>query len=149
MATISTFPKAFLLAFSLSVPLGTMVLSAPAIAQSVSFASAETVIGGQIRAFKAGKHEEAFGYASPNIRKMFGSTGRFIGMVKSGYGAIYGAKSWTFGRNRVDGNRMFQEVDIVGPDGFAYAALYTLEKQADGTWRIAGVQVRKGNAIAT
>ncbi|MEM1316648.1 MAG: DUF4864 domain-containing protein [Pseudomonadota bacterium] len=115
----------------------------------MSFTSAETVIGGQIRAFKAGKHEEAFGYASPNIRRMFGTTGRFIGMVKSGYGAIYGAKSWTFGRNRVEGNRMFQEVDIIGPDGFAYAALYTLEKQSDGTWRIAGVQVRKGNAIAT
>lgn len=149
MALTSNLSQAIAVAVSLSLPIATIATVVPAVAQSVSFESAETVIGGQIRAFRARNHEEAFGYASPNIRKMFGNTDRFVGMVKSGYSAIYGAKSWTFGRNRTEGKIMYQEVDIIGPDGFAYAALYTLEKQADGTWRIAGVQVRKGNALAT
>ncbi|EFL90353.1 DUF4864 domain-containing protein [Ahrensia sp. R2A130] len=149
MALTSTLPKAIALAISLSLPIVAVSTAAPAFAQSVSFESAETVIGGQMRAFRARKHDEAFGYASPNIRKMFGNTDRFVGMVKSGYSVIYGAQSWTFGRNRLEGKVMYQEVDIIGPDGFAYAALYTLEKQADGTWRIAGVQVRKGAAVAT
>ena len=27
---------------------------------------------------------------------------------------------------------------VIGPDGLAYLAYYTMERQADGTWRISG-----------
>ena len=27
---------------------------------------------------------------------------------------------------------------MVGPDGLSYLAYYTMERQADGTWRISG-----------
>jgi len=103
---------------------------------------AQAVIGGQISAFRAGEHEIAFGYAAPSIRQMFGSTDQFIGMVKSGFGAIYGARNWSFGRGENKEDALLQEVMITGPRGRDWIALYTLRKQADGSWRIAAVQIK-------
>ncbi|NKB52450.1 MAG: DUF4864 domain-containing protein [Rhizobiaceae bacterium] len=102
----------------------------------------QSIIGGQINAFKTRDHEAAFGYAAPSIQQMFGSTDQFIGMVKNGYGAIYGARNWSFGRGEAKGDALIQEVMIIGPQGLDWVALYTLRKQADGTWRIAGVQMK-------
>lgn len=111
--------------------------------------TAESVIGGQISAFRAGDHEEAYSYAAPSIRQIFGSTDRFIGMVKKGYGAIYGARNWSFGRGEARGDALVQEVLLVGPQGKDWVALYTLRKQADGSWRIAGVQMKPAELQST
>ena len=111
--------------------------------------SVEAMIGGQISAFRAGNHEEAFGYAAPSIRQIFGSTERFIGMVKNGYGAIYGAQQWSFGRGEVREGDLIQEVMITGPAGKNWVALYTLKKQADGNWRITGVQMKPAELQST
>ena len=112
-------------------------------------ATAESVIGGQINAFKARDHDRAFGFAAPNIRSIFESTDNFIRMVQSGYGAIYGAQSWSYGRAKVDGATIVQEVLIAGPDGRSWVALYTLSQQPDGSWKIPGVQLKQGEALST
>ena len=111
--------------------------------------TAETVIGGQISAFRAGDHEQAYSYAAPSIRQIFGSTARFIGMVKKGYGPIYGTRNWSFGRGEARGDALVQEVLLVGPQGRDWVALYTLRKQADGSWRIAGVQMKPAELQST
>ncbi len=108
-----------------------------------------SVIDGQIQAFRSGDHEAAFSYAAPGIRHIFGSTERFIGMVKNGYGAIYGARNWSYGRGEASGNVLLQEVMITGPNGRDWIALYTLRKQPDGSWRIAGVQIVQAQAQST
>ncbi|MEP1208010.1 MAG: DUF4864 domain-containing protein [Rhizobiaceae bacterium] len=110
---------------------------------------AHSVIDGQISAFRARDHETAFGFAAPSIRQMFGTTDRFIGMVKNGYGAIYGARSWSFGRGEARGDALVQEVLIKGPQGRDWVALYTLRKQPDGSWRIAGVQMKQAELRST
>ncbi|MEP0945194.1 MAG: DUF4864 domain-containing protein [Rhizobiaceae bacterium] len=111
--------------------------------------TAESIIGGQISAFKAGDHDAAYGYAAPSIRQIFGSTDRFIGMVKKGYGPIYGARNWSFGRGEARGDALIQEVLLIGPQGRDWVALYTLRKQPDGTWRIAGVQMKPAELQST
>lgn len=102
----------------------------------------ESIIDGQITAFRTRSFDKAFGYAAPSIQQMFGSTDRFIGMVKNGYGAIYDARNWSFGRSEARGDALVQEVLIIGPQGRDWIALYTLRKQKDGSWRIAGVQMK-------
>ena len=119
------------------------VATAPAFAQSAPEDAVRAVIGGQIDAFRAGAHETAFGFAAPSIRTMFGSTDRFISMVRSGYGAIYGAKRYDFGRTRVTRDTILQEVLITGPMDGQWTAIYTLRRQEDGSWKIAGVQMQK------
>jgi len=112
-------------------------------------ARAQTVIDGQIRAFRAERHEEAFSYAAPGIRSVFGSTNRFIKMVKKGYRPIYDARDWQFGRSRMKGADLFQEIALTGPDGRQWVALYTLRQQANGAWKITGVQIKKSLAQPT
>lgn len=129
-----------------------LVFAQPAAAQqgtNLDNAFAKEVISGQISAFKAKDHDGAFSYAAPTLRKMFRSTERFIGMVKGGYAPIYGAQRWTFGRYRERDGALFQEVMLVGPLGRDWVALYTLRKQADGTWKIAGVQMKPAESRST
>ena len=111
--------------------------------------TAKNIISGQINAFKTRNHERAFGYAAPGLQKLFGSTDRFIKMVKSGYGAIYGAQSWSYGRSTLKDGALLQEVMLSGPHGRDWVALYTLKQQADGRWRITSVLIKKSNAVSS
>jgi len=110
---------------------------------------AQKAIDGQLNAFKAKDHASAFSFAAPTIKQMFGSSDRFIGMVKGGYAPIYGAQSWSFGRSREAGGAVNQEVLLVGPAGRDWVALYTLRQQPDGTWKIAGVQMKPAESRST
>lgn len=114
-----------------------------------SNSDAQQVIDNQFNAFRARQHEEAFSYAAPALKKLFGTTDRFIGMVKSGYGAIYAARNWSFGRSRMDSGTLYQEVLLTGPKGGNWVALYALRQQEDGSWKITSVQIRKAVAQTT
>jgi len=117
--------------------------------ENVHNPEAQSAIANQIESFRSGDHEQAFSHASPNLKKMFGSTANFIRMVKSGYGAIYGARSWAFGRSRAVSGTFYQEVQIVGPKGNNWTALYSMQQQADGSWKITAVQMKRGDAQTT
>lgn len=110
---------------------------------------AQAVIADQMGAFRARAHERAFSHAAPNLRKIFGSTERFIGMVKSGYGPIYDAMNWQFGRSRMRDGQLYQELLVTGPSGRSWKALYTMQQLEDGSWRIAGVRLIPGEAHST
>ena len=113
------------------------------------FDGAQETITGQFEAFRAREHAKAFSYASPNLQKMFGNTERFIGMVRGGYGAIYDARGWSFGRFRDENGTFYQEVIVNGPDGRDWVALYTMNKLPDGRWAISGVRLVPGSARNT
>jgi hypothetical protein len=99
----------------------------------------EAVIAGQIRAFEADDGPGAYGYAAPTIRKIFPTVESFMDMVRGGYRPVYRPQSYHFGEASVDDQgRSVQRVVIVGPDGRTYEAIYTMERQPDGTWKIAG-----------
>ena len=58
-------------------------------------------------------------------------------------------QDYSFGKSEQAGGVVLQQVMIVGPDGRDYEALYTLEMQPDGVWRITSVSLRKSSAIGT
>lgn len=97
-----------------------------------------SVISGQISAFRSGDHEQAYSYAAPSIRTMSGSVDRFIGMVKKGYLPVYAPRNYTFGEIRYTDNEVVQQVYVTGPRGKSWIALYTLQLQAGGEWKISG-----------
>ncbi len=97
-----------------------------------------TVIGDQMAAFRRDDAAGAFGFAAPNIQDMFGTPESFMTMVRDGYQAVYRPTEVRFGELvRIDG-RLTQLVHVVGPDGVPRLALYFMERQADGNWRISG-----------
>jgi Domain of unknown function (DUF4864) len=103
-------------------------------------------INQQLNAFQRDDWAGAFSYASPALQTIFGSPDRFRDMVLGGYRAVYRPKQVTFRDLDASGLRPVQIVFFIGPDGLAYLAAYEMERQADGSWRIASVQLIRAEA---
>ena len=104
----------------------------------------QRIISEQIAAFRADDGARAYSYAAPMIRQMFPTPENFMAMVKQGYPMVYRPRSFSFGQAGPDSTgRPTQRVDIVGPDGQNYEAVYTMEQQPDGVWRINGCYLVK------
>ncbi len=117
-------------------------ISTPIQADESAFQAGQNVIAGQIDAFRAGENDRAYSFAAPNIKAIFPTVDRFMGMVTQGYRAVQMPKYFEFGRSReLDGGRIAQEVHLVGPDGRNYTALYELTRMEDGSWKISAVSM--------
>jgi len=101
----------------------------------------EQVISGQIEAFRRDDGAGAFGYASPNLQMMFDNPGRFMAMVRQGYQPVYRPRSVAFGDVLDVDGELVQEVAVIGPDGDPRLAEYTMEREPDGSWKIAGCRL--------
>lgn len=107
-------------------------------------AAIQAIISAQIEAFKKDDAVRAFSYASQGIRQVFQTPERFIEMVRSGYAQIYRPLKVEFGpasRSLGSLQQVRQVVNLVGLDGKKAVAYYLMERQADGSWKIAGVQL--------
>ena len=98
-------------------------------------------IRAQLDAFQADDGSRAFTYATPQLRRLFGTPENFMAMVRGGYQAVYRPQSVEFLDARIIDGKTGQAVRFVGPDGRAVIAIYTMEQQSDGSWRIAAVQL--------
>ncbi len=106
-------------------------------------ASIRHVIASQLAAFQHDDALEAFSYASPGIQRRFANPENFMAMVKSGYRPVYRPLEVEFRDIRMLHGRPAQVIDIVGPDGQPMIAIYLMEQQPDGSWRIDGVYFLK------
>lgn len=97
------------------------------------------IIQSQIAAFQRDDGIAAFSFAAPGIRSRFGTPDNFMHMVRSGYPAVYRPRGVAFMEARLKDGRPYQAVRFVGPDGRGVIALYEMQKQPDGSWKIAGV----------
>lgn len=109
----------------------------PAVSEADRSAIREA-IQSQVEAFRRDDGEAAFGYASPAIRNMFGTSEIFMDMVRRGYQPVYRPRAFDF-REIVDlHGQVTQKVHVVGPDGRPVTAFYPMTQLPDGTWRIDG-----------
>ena len=98
----------------------------------------KAIISDQLAALQAGDGGKAFTYASPGIRQQFGNAGNFLEMVRAAYGALIVARYSEFLEGAIIEGRVIQPLRLIGPDNTVRVALYTMEKQADGSWKIGG-----------
>ena len=98
----------------------------------------KALIAEQLAALKAGDGSKAFTYASPGIREQFGNAGTFLEMVRTSYGALISARYTEFLEGAVIEGRVIQPLRLVGADNSVLVALYTMERQPTGGWKIAG-----------
>ena len=109
----------------------------------------EKLIRDQIDAFGRDDAERAFGYASPDIQRMFGTPDNFMRMVRDNYEPVYRAGSVQFIRlDSVDG-QWVQTVQLVDEEGRVWRALFTVKRQANRMWKVSGCQLLETSAIAT
>ena len=115
-------------------------MSVSSLADSISAtdkAEFQRIITAQITACRADDGPAAYDFAAPVVRNIFPTPEIFMAMVKQGYPQVYRPQSFNFTEALIDPlGKPAQKMTVVGPDGKSYIALYSMEKQPDGTWRI-------------
>lgn len=101
-------------------------------------AAIRATIESQVEAFRRDDGEAAFGYASPAIRGMFGTSEIFMDMVRQGYQPVYRPRVFDFAEIVTLHGQVTQKVHVVGPDGRRVIAYYPMTQLPDGSWRIDG-----------
>lgn len=101
----------------------------------------QSVIQDQLDAFNRDDGVRAFSHASPSIQDIFRTVDIFMGMVRDGYPPVYRSAQAEFGALHMMNGEPVQEVYVTGQDGISVLAVYTMEQQEDGSWRINGCTI--------
>lgn len=129
----------------LMVLLAVSLLAATGASASDNLASARGVIEKQIVAFLNDDVDSAYAFATPAVQKNFPEPRLFLEMVKRNLPPVYRPGNYAFGRalSETDGGTIAQELLITGPKGKDWRAVYVLQRQDDGNYRINGVRLSK------
>jgi len=101
-------------------------------------AAIHTVIERQLEALRQDDAVGAFTLASPEIQAKFETPERFMTMVQTWYQPVYRPRQVVFRDLNPLAGQPTQAVLLVGPDGVPVMALYPMQQQPDGAWKIAG-----------
>lgn len=107
------------------------------------------VIASQLEAFGRDDGPGAFAFASPGIREKFQTPEIFMAMVRRHYAPVYRPREVSFRQLHAGPRGPVQEVLLVGPDGRSVVALYFMERQPDGSWKIDGVRLIEAPDLTT
>jgi hypothetical protein len=111
-------------------------------------ATAQGVIRAQEQAFGRDDFATAYSHAAPAIQQLFPDPETFMAMVRKSYAPVWRHKSFEFGEARAADGKIAQRVHILDTDGVPWEALYTLEQQPDGSFRITGCVLLKAGQAA-
>jgi hypothetical protein len=136
----------FCLALALSALAGIAVGQTP---QDADWKAMRRIIAEQRAALIAGDGEKAFSYATPGIRAQFGDAQTFMEMVRAGYAALLTARYVEFLQGAVIEGVVVVPLRLVDADNTVRVALYTMERQRKGGWRIAGCRIAPSTVQAT
>jgi len=64
-------------------------------------------------------------------------------MVRSAYAVVYRPRSVQFEKLEIVDGEVFQPARLTDAQGQAWLALYSMERQPDGAWRISGCQLAR------
>ncbi|MEL6138606.1 MAG: DUF4864 domain-containing protein [Cyanobacteria bacterium J06626_23] len=97
-----------------------------------------TAIAQQIKAFQVNDADSAFDLAAPDIRALFRTPTAFMRMVRESYQPVYRPRSVVFEDiTQLEGSPA-QQVMLMDADGHLVRAIYVMERQPSGVWKIAG-----------
>lgn len=118
---------------------------APAVAQETVPAAVQAEIRGvierQLEALKRDDASAAFGLAAPVFRAKYGTAERFMAAVRKDFGAIYRPRTVTYQDIGFAAGKPVQKMLVIGGDGKAAMAYFSMEKQANGVWRVGALVV--------
>lgn len=121
------------------------LLAAPALAQvpPKDQAAIADTIRRQIDAFARDDGPAAFAFATPDLQTMFGNPENFMAMVRRGYQPVYRPRAYRFAPPEDRNGLIEQPMPLIGPDGANWVAIYTMERDEAGNWRIAGCRLEQ------
>ncbi len=148
MSALAVLTRAVLLAMLLVPFAQAAPPSAPTLARA-EWKAIEQVIEQQRNALIAGDGTKAMGFATPALRGQFGTPENFLRMVRNGYAALLNARATRFLDGAVIEGSVIQPLRLILPDNTVLVAIYHMEKQKDGHWKIAGCVLAPSTVQAT
>ena len=106
-------------------------------------------IRAQMDAFQRDDGAAAFSHAAPRIREIFQTPEIFMEMVRGGYAPVYRPRGVEFLPARIEGAEILQPVRLTGPTGETVIALYRMQRQPAGDWKIAGVVLLRTGELSS
>ena len=91
--------------------------------------------------------EQAFSYASPNIKGIFGTAERFGTMVAQGYPMVHRTSDVRFLELREIAGALYQKVQVRDAEGRIHFLDYHMI-QSETVWQINGVQILQASGLS-
>jgi len=117
-----------------------------ALAQTGRQLAVESVIQDQMTALQADNFAQAFSFASPNIKSMFGTAENFGKMVQQGYPMVYRPRSVRMLELREVETGFWQRVMITDQAGATHLLDYQMIETPEG-WQINAVHLLRQSGV--
>ncbi len=124
-------------------PLVALLIGSTALAFADDVTAGQSIIQSQEEAFGRDDAAAAYAFAAPVIQSWYRSPDAFMFMVRNGYAPVYRHRSFEFGEATMVDGKIMQQVHIIDAEGVAWEALYTLERQPDGSLEISACVLTK------
>lgn len=121
-------------------------------AEAISKRDAQAVqatVQRQFDAFEKDDAAAAFALASGAIRSQFGDAEKFMAVVRQRYLPVYRHRSAFFTGAQRNGDIVIQSVRLTDADDRVWVALYHVQRESDGQWRILGCELRETTSVST
>lgn len=151
--------------FASAVALAALLISAPSLAQpaqrdaaanapeaslpAAEWTAIKRIIGDQLAALRSGDAARAFSFASTGIRDQFDDAPTFLLMVRQRYGVLLTARYTEFLEGAVIDGHTIQPLRLVMSDDTVLVALYEMQRDDGGGWRIAGCVIAPSTVRST
>lgn len=116
--------------------------------EAVPAKEARQVIEQQLSAFERDDAAGAYSYAAPELQAQFPDPDLFLYMVANHYPAVHRHRSVEFGPVAEKDGAVAETVIFTDGDGRVWNALYTLEKQPEGAWKISSCVLARSDQVA-
>lgn len=102
----------------------------------------------QLDAFAEDDAASAFELATSDTQTKIGSADNFLHLVKKHYNPIYRHQIVIFSRPEVIEGETIQLVRVTDRDSHVWLALYHMQRETDGRWKIDGCQLFETTSIS-
>jgi hypothetical protein len=121
-----------------------------AISQQINAADVEAihrVVQLQLDAFAEDDAVKAFDLSTSSTQDLLGTPGNFLQLIKEEYPAVYRNRSAFFSATEIFDEQALQVVQLTDPDDYVWVAIYRVQREADGSWKIQGCKLLQTTSI--
>jgi Domain of unknown function (DUF4864) len=104
------------------------------------------VVEQQLEAFAVDDAVTAFALTTPAMHQRFGVAERFVELVRQEYAVVYRPAAVKYFAADEVGGKVYQPVELRDDRGDYWLAMYEMQRQRDGGWRINGSVLTKSQA---
>lgn len=108
----------------------------------------QAVVQSQLDAFSNDDATGAFGFATLSTQRQIGSADNFMTLVRELYRPIYRHRLAIFSPAEIIDEQVIQTVRLSDPDSKVWIAVYWMQREVDGNWRIDNCQLLATQSVS-